>query len=156
MKYYAVRLVVALSTFIIGLTSASLLGPFNYEAAPNGSAEQEVLQVERQYVRANLQRDTAALDDILAYEFTITAYGHRISTKEQRLALLRNPDFIFESLKTDDLQVKVSGDSATVTGAAVLVARNHGEEFTTPVYRFTRAYEKRDGRWQIVSVRVLR
>ena len=113
-----------------------------------------MLQVEREYIRSNLERDTVTLDNILADEFTIRGYRRIVTNKSQRLALLHNPDFAFESLKTSDVRVEVDGDRATLTGDAILQIRDGDEEITSPPYSFTRKYEKRDGRWQIVSVRV--
>jgi ketosteroid isomerase-like protein len=156
MKYYAVRLIAAFSTFIMGITFASVLSPSHHDAVSNGKAEQEVLQVEREYIRANLQGDTATLDHILADDFTINCYGRRVVNKAQRLALLRNPAFGFASMETNDVQVTVSDESATLTGEAVVQGHYQDEEFTSPPYRFARTYEKRQGQWQIVSVRVIR
>lgn len=156
MKHYVIRLIVALCTFIIGLTTSSVLNPFHSQSVPNTAAEREVLQVEREYIQASLERDTDTLDSILAEEFTIDrAYG-RVSNKAQRLALLENPDFAFEGINTDDVQVEVNGDKATVTGMAVTETRDRGVHYTSGPYRFIREYEKRDGRWQIVSVRTTR
>lgn len=156
MKHYAIRLIVALCTFIIGLTTSSVLNPFHSKSVSNGPAEREVLRAEREYIQANLERDTETMDSILADEFTIErAYG-RISNKAQRMALLENPDFAFEAINTDDVRVEVDGDKATVTGTAVTETRYKGDEFTSGPYKFIRDYEKRDGRWQIVSVRTMR
>ncbi len=155
MKFYALRLIVALTTFVIGLTSATVLNAFRFDTATSSAAQQEILQIERQYVQAHLQKDTATLDNILADEFTISSY-RRVTNKDQRLALLRNQYFAFESINTDEVKVDVNGDNATVTGEAVVQGRYGDREFTSPTYRFIREYEKRQGLWQIVSVRVLR
>jgi hypothetical protein len=40
-----------------------------------------------------------------------------------------------------------------VTGRAVVRGRYQEDEFTTLPYSYMRVYEKRQGRWQIVSVR---
>lgn len=153
MKHYAIRLIVSLCTFIIGLTTSTLLSPFNPASVANSQAEREILQVEREYIQANLDRDTDTLERILADEFTIErAYG-RVSDKAQRLALLENPDFAFESIKTDDVHLKVNGDQAILTGVAVIETLYEDKEYTSAPYRFTRQYERREGRWQIVSVK---
>ena len=78
----------------------------------------------------------------------------RIITKAQRLAQLSDPDFAFEAINTDNVEVEVNNDRAVVTGEAYTQTLQGDEEQTSPVYRFTRSYEKRDGRWQIVSVTV--
>jgi hypothetical protein len=153
---FAIRLIVALSTFIIGLSSVGILSPLNFESASNGKAEQEILQAERDYIQAHLQRDTTTLESLLADEFTIGGGGRRSMNKAQRLALLEDPDFAYASIKTNDVQVLVNGESALVTGFAVVQGHDGERDFISPMYAFMRQYEKRQGRWQIVSVTVRR
>ena len=57
-------------------------------------------------------------------------------------------------MHADYADVEVNGDTATVKGTAYIQTRYNDEEYISPTYRFTRNYEKRDGRWQIVSVRI--
>jgi ketosteroid isomerase-like protein len=145
----ATRLPVALVTFFVGIAAANLGAPLWTGASVAHTAEERaVLTVERQYIRAHLERDVDALDRVLADDFT--SFGGRVR-KEQRLALLANPWFTVASLETDDVSVGVSGDEAWVAGRARLSGRYGGRDFTTPPYRYTRRYEKRGGRWQIVS-----
>lgn len=153
MKHHAIRLIVGLLTFAIGLISATLLPGSRFNAVSNSKAEQEILQVEREYIQAHLDGDTAALDNILADEFIFEGHGE-IETKAQRLTLLETPDFGFESINTSNVRVEVNGDTATVRGDAYIRSFRHDIEFTSPKYRFIREYEKRDGRWQIVGVQV--
>lgn len=153
---FAIRLIVALSTFIIGLSSVGILSPLNFNSASNGKAEQEIRQAERTYIEAHLQRDTATLESLLADEFTIGGGYRRSMNKAQRLALLEDPDFAYESIRTYEVQVLVNGDSAVVTGLAVVQGHDGERDFTSPMYTFMRQYEKRQGRWQIVSVTVRR
>ena len=98
--------------------------------------------------RAHTERDVAALDRVLADDFT--SFSGKVR-KEQRLALLANPYFVVTSLATDGVSVSVRGDEAWVSGTARLSGSFRGRDFTTPRYEFMRRYERRDGRWQIVS-----
>jgi ketosteroid isomerase-like protein len=148
--HIATRLPVALITFFVGIAAANLAArvwPGNVAAA-HSADERAVLEVEREYIRAHTERDVAALERVLADDFT--SFGGRVR-KEQRLAFLANPLFVVTSLETDDVSVGVSGDAAWVAGRARLSGSFRGRDFSTPHYRFTRRYLKRDGRWQIVS-----
>ena len=145
MRYYATRIPAALITFVLGVASANLVG---YVWA-GSSEERAVRAVEREYVRAHVERDVAALDRVLADDFTMF---RGTVTKEQRLAWLSNPFVRITALDTDDVQVVVDGGHAIVTGTARLSGRFRRREFTTPRYGYTRHLEKRGGRWQIVSV----
>ena len=144
MRYYATRIPAALITFVLGIASANLAA-YVWGAS---SDERDVLAVEREYVRAHVERDVAALDRVLADDFSM--FGGRV-TKEHRLALIANPLFNVTSLKTSDVQVVVNGREAILTGTARLSGGFRGREFTTPRYGYTRHLEKRGGRWQIVT-----
>ncbi|HEX3560077.1 MAG TPA: nuclear transport factor 2 family protein [Pyrinomonadaceae bacterium] len=146
--HIATRLPVALITFFIGITTANLTATLWPSAASRTADEQAVLSVEREYLRAHTERDVAALDRVLADDFT--SFNGRVN-KEQRLALLANPFFVVTSIATDDVSVSVRGDEAWVSGRARMAGSFRGRDFTTPRYGFTRRYERRDGRWQIVS-----
>jgi Domain of unknown function (DUF4440) len=144
MRRIATRLPAALLTFVIGVASAGL----GADVWSGTSDERAVLAVEREYIRAHVERDVAALDRVLADDFSM--FGGKV-TKEHRLALLANPLFIITSLDTEDVNVVVSGKEAWVTGTEKMAWRVRKREFSTPRYGFTRKYEKRGGRWQIVS-----
>ena len=147
MQRHAIRLTVALATFLVGLTSSNVLNALRADTA---SAEREVLSVEREYVRAHLERDVAALERLLADDFS--SFRGRV-TKEHRLAMLANPYFEVVSLSTRDVEVSVSGDEARVSGKATFKGVLAGREFETPNYKYTRQLAKRDGRWQITHMR---
>jgi ketosteroid isomerase-like protein len=151
MKHLAIRLVVSLFTFVIGIASFALLHTGRHPAVANSKEAQAVLEVEREYIEANLQSDVETLDNILSDDFAIRTRWEIIS-KGERLTQLSNPNFAFEAINTDNIEVEVNGDSAIVTGEAYTQTLQFGLDKTSPVYRFVREFEKRDGRWQIVSV----
>jgi ketosteroid isomerase-like protein len=156
MKQAAIRLVVSLLTFAIGIFSAALLHPTRSHAVSNSQEEQAILRVERQYLQANLNADTDTLDEILADNFTLTSTGGRrrkVESKARRLARLDSLDLAFERIATDNVKVEVDGDRAVLTGEASIESRDSDMEVIASTYSFTRIYEKRQGRWQIVSVR---
>jgi ketosteroid isomerase-like protein len=148
-----IYLLVSLATFLIGVTVASPWSAGTHHAtAVYSSAQEELMSVERKYLDAHIQRDVAALDSVLADDFVVLHRFGRIGDKAERLALVDNPDFTFLSVDTSDVDVFVNGDEGIVTGRAIVHGRYADHEFMSPQYRYTRKYEKREGRWQIVSV----
>ena len=147
MQHHAARLCVALVAFLVGTASVRLINTVNPAAS---GAEREVWAVEREYVRAHLERDVAALERLLADDFS--SFRGRVR-KEHRLAMLANPYFKIVSLNTKDVDVSVSGDEATVSGTATLKGSLGGRDFETPNYKFKRRLERRNGRWQITHMR---
>ena len=148
MRHQTIRFAIAVATFFVGLAATNAFNLVYFGSAADGSAEQEVLKVERTYIRAHLERDVAALESVLADDFT--SFRGRVR-KEHRLALLSNPLFNVTSLVTEDVSVKVEGNEARVSGSARMTGDFRGREINTPRYGFTRRYELREGRWQIVS-----
>jgi len=148
MRSYAIRLSVAVATFLAGSALAGLFGFSPFEAPARGREERAVLAVEREYIRAHTERDVAALERVLADDFT--SFNGRVR-KSHRLAMLANPLFNVSSLEPDDWAVRVRADRARVRGTARRAGTFRGRVFDIPPYSLTRRYEKRDGRWQIVS-----
>jgi ketosteroid isomerase-like protein len=150
MRFIIIRFAVALITFAFGTTAAYLL-PSRHSISVrkhNPCAESAVLQVEDEYLRAYRERDVAALNRILADNFTVF---HGRVTKADRLALLSNPDFIVDSLDTTETDVNVDGNDAWVSGKAHMSGSYMGRDFHTRPYRFRRHYERTGAGWQIVS-----
>jgi ketosteroid isomerase-like protein len=156
MQRIIIHLLVSVATFLIGTVITAPWSAERQTATPHTQVEQELLGIERRYLDAHINRDTATLDSILADDFTIMHRYGRVGDKAERLALVENPYFTFVSVDTDNVDVVVNGDEAMVTGRAVVRGRYEEREFQSPPYRFTRRYEKRDGRWQIVSVQFSR
>lgn len=153
MQRFTVRFVAALITFLIGLTTNTVLTGYWPTGSPGSEVEQEVLSVEQQYKKAHVQSDVKALSHILADDFTLT-YGGRFTTKAERLALIGSSHFKFESIDTRGVQVRVNGDNALVSGQAIVEGWHRGRAYNSPWYGFVREYEKRQGQWQVVGVRV--
>jgi ketosteroid isomerase-like protein len=151
-----IYLLVSVATFFIGITIAAPWAVDRHAASTYNTEEQELLSVERRYLDAHIQRDVAALDSVLADDFVVLHRFGRVGDKAERLALLENADFTFLAIDTDDVDVTVNGNVGMVTGHAVVRGRYVDQEFQSPPYRFARRYEKREGRWQIVSVQFSR
>lgn len=151
MQRIIINLVVSLATFIIGVTAATPWTAFR--ATFDSQDKKDILKLERQYLDAHLARDTTRLNAILADDFTFSQSWGGVTNKAGRLALLENPDFAFESIDTDNVEVSVEGDRATLTGVAVVYSSTRGKPSVTTPYSYERIFERRDGQWQIVSVR---
>ncbi len=150
MQRLFIHLVVSVATFIIGIAAAT---PWtSFRAATDGQEKQEILRVEQQYLTAHVNRDRDALAQILSDDFTFTNNWGGTADKDARLSLLENPYFAFQSIDTRNVSVTIDGDTAYVEGQASVRGISYGKDFVTAPYTFTRRYEKRDGRWQIVSV----
>jgi len=110
----------------------------------------EIDQAEDAWRAAMLKGNSAALDALLADDYTaITAKG-AIQTKEQALSSLRSGAFQLTSLTISDRKVRIYGSTAVVTSLAELTG-NKSQDMTGR-YRYTRVYVRNtQGQWKIVS-----
>ena len=70
-------------------------------------------------------------------------------TKAEELASMKGDKTVLESLELSDLNVRVDGNAAIVTGVNQVKGRDaQGKAFDRRV-RFTDTFVKRDGRWQV-------
>lgn len=152
MLRYGIRLSVSVATFILGLVVSLVPSPFSSGAAKVSAFEREVLEANQQYLDAHIRRDAAALEGLLADEFTISGPFGRFADKAQRLALLTDSDFSFIDISSRGTRVSASENAGEVSGYAVLKGSYAGRDYTSPLYHYTRRFERRDGRWQVVSV----
>ena len=157
MLRYGIRLSVSMATFLFGLALAFVPSlPSSTDAQRGGAFESEVLEANRQYLDAHINRDVAALDRLLAEDFAFEGRFGRVTGKAQRLALLADPDFAFTDISSRGTRVTASENEGEVSGYAVLRGVYAGQDYTSPTYHYTRRFERRGGRWQLVGVEVSR
>jgi hypothetical protein len=156
MLRYGIRLSVSVATFILGLALSLIPSLFSFGAPAEGAFEKEILEANRAYINAHINRDVAALDELLADEFVIGGRYGGVTTKSQRLALLKNPVYSFIDIESSDTRVTATENYGEVSGYAVLTGQYTGREATSTSYRYTRSFERRDGRWQVVGVTTYR
>ena len=147
-------LVIAVLAVAVAVTTFALSQMLGQEAASSGSAAQEVKDLVNQWDEAFMRRDTAALDRILADDFTYTdSSGAVLDRTQYMMSLIKSPDIaIQQSYTSEDVNVRVYGDTAVVTGRSSVKGRSRGKaQFLPGQYRFTDVWVKRQGRWQAVA-----
>jgi ketosteroid isomerase-like protein len=119
-------------------------------------AEQAVRKIEGMYRDAVMQQDVAGVGRILADDFVATSSRGEIRDKAKEIDDIRpSPDYKMEGFGLDDMNVRIFGDTAIVTGRSVLQVAFKGQS-STSVFRYTRVYVKRDGRWHAVAQQLTR
>ena len=120
-----------------------------------GNTEQAIRQLMKEQANAQQKNDTAALERIWADDFTFTNSSGEVQTKAQRLAEIKSGELKFESISIDDVQVRVYGDTAVVTGRGTVKGQRRGQDLTGQS-RSTSVYVKKQGRWQVVATQITR
>ena len=111
------------------------------------TVQTQLSDLEKRWTQANIDGDKAALEQILADEYS---GGDPPHNKRQYIDELQ-PDTAVKSWELEDLSVDLNGDRATMTGYLRQVTTGGNE-----VYSFTDEFVWRDGRWQATGSRTVR
>jgi ketosteroid isomerase-like protein len=125
------------------------------EEKKQSSDEKILAQLEQQWADALVKRDQAVIDRITAPDWMLTDPEGNLTTKAQADTDLKSGTVAFESFKTDELKVRVFGDTAVVHGLETEKSK-YKDKDTSGQYRFTDTFVKREGRWQCVATHVTR
>jgi uncharacterized protein (TIGR02246 family) len=115
----------------------------------SGEDEKALYQIEQDWGVANLKKDMAAIDKILATEFQAN-YPGMVGNKKQFFSVLKSDTSKIEPDVPSDMKALVFGDTAIVHGLVTVKSSMAGKD-TSNQYRFTDVFVKRDGRWQCVT-----
>ncbi len=117
------------------------------------SDELELKRLEDEWLSTYLRGDKSTFDRIVADDFTGTDESAVLRNKAQERELVQAPPTgsIKVSLTNEDVQVRIYGDTAIVTGRIVQKAERAGQDSFGFQSRFTDTFLKRQGRWQVVA-----
>lgn len=113
--------------------------------------EQQVLQIERDWIDAFVKGDTETLDRILADDFIFTDPAGNILTKTEWIADMVGGTLKFESIQIDELKVRVYEDFAAVANGRTTVKAQSKEGGFNGKFCYTVMYVKRNGTWQAAA-----
>jgi ketosteroid isomerase-like protein len=115
-----------------------------------GSTEDEIRRVEIEWGDAFERRDMETLDRLMADDYILTDPLGSVRTKAESLAAIERNEVHFESTKSDNVKVRINGDTAVVTGRSTFRGRYKGWSMAGQ-YQYTDVLVKRRGSWQAVS-----
>lgn len=90
-------------------------------------------------------KDSSVLKLLLSDDFSNVSSNGRLLNKKGYIADVK--DMTIASLKTDDLEVRLYGDTAVAVGVLVVLYRNGNSDY----YFYTRVYAWKNDKWQMVS-----
>jgi len=114
------------------------------------SEEDEVRRMEWEWGEAFERKDVATLDRMMADEYILTDPLGNVRSKAESLAALKSNEVNFESTKSDDVSVRINGDTAVVTGRSTFRGRYKGWSMSGQ-YQYTDILVKRRGEWKAVG-----
>jgi ketosteroid isomerase-like protein len=114
-----------------------------------GGVEQQLKQMEDDWQKATRTKDAARLRRIIAEDWVATDEKGKALNREQYISqTTSNPDVI-QSNEDFDMQVRVYGNTAVVTGGLTERGMRNGTAYLD-TYRWTDVFVKRGGHWQAV------
>ena len=116
----------------------------------DAAVKDALVQIEHQWGDALVKGDVTAFGRYIADDWILTWSDGSLVTKPMALADLKEGALKIESLRFDDVSVRVYGDTAIVTGM-VIERSKFREKDTSGKRRFTDVFLKRDGSWQAVA-----
>jgi ketosteroid isomerase-like protein len=139
-------------TMLIALMFPALVmgqGETKSKAPKAPGVEQQVKQMEDEWSKANMKKDTAALRSIIAKDYFVTDDNGKILNREQFISIITSDSDVIESNENFDVQVRVYGNTAVVTGGTIEKGTRKGTAFTD-TSRWTDVFVKHGDRWQAV------
>ncbi len=117
--------------------------------------EEELLKLEKEFARAIVKNDAEAIGQFIADDWVIIdADGGRID-KSRFLGAVKSGVLIHEMMESDDVEVRIYGDTALVSGMTRTKGNFMGREFSTQE-RATDVFVMQNGRWQCVFSQLTR
>src|ERR1043165_1609609 len=115
-----------------------------------GSVDQAIRQLDHERIQAPIGADTAALERIYADDFVGIGPSGTVRTKTQVMSDFTSGELRFQSITTDEVQVRVYESTAVETGLSPMVGQDKGKAVPSDT-RFTRVWIKQHGGWRLVA-----
>jgi hypothetical protein len=115
----------------------------------SSQAEDEIQRLEVARSKAQVQGDTAKLDELLAPEFLEINVAGQIRTKAENIEGHKTGQMHWEKFDLDDVIVRVYEETAVVTGRLTRKGTFGGRDISGQSH-YTRYYIRRKGHWQAI------
>ena len=116
-----------------------------------GQIKEDLITLEREIGRANLNCDYKFFDQVEADDFIFTDAAGNVSDKKQDMAGEKDCRKSDGTYDVSDAEVRIYGLTAVVTGRVTVNAKNKEGNTVARQSRFTDVFLWRDNRWQLVA-----
>jgi ketosteroid isomerase-like protein len=142
-------------TFVIGFllfttVSIALAQTQTARRNQNTSVERVIRQLDSERIQAQIAANAVALNRIYADDFIGIGPSGTVRTKPQVLSDFTSGELKFQSITTDDVRVRVYGNTVVETGRSTMIGQDKGKAVPRD-NRFTRVWIKDGGRWRLVA-----
>jgi uncharacterized protein YndB with AHSA1/START domain/ketosteroid isomerase-like protein len=120
-----------------------------------GYAEQELTAVAHAWDRAMTENDADAIGHYMADDWTIIGPDGSVSDKVAFLGLVKSGALTHDVMTSEDLNIRVFGDTAVVIARGESGGKYHGQPFRE-VERVSCVFVRQQGQWRCVSTHLSR
>jgi ketosteroid isomerase-like protein len=113
------------------------------------TAEEELLKIEKEFAETILKNDVEGIGRLVTDDWIIIDPNGEIVDRARFFEVIKSGALTHDLMESEDLRVRVYGDSAVVTAVTHTKGKFMGQEFRTQE-RATDVFVKHDGRWQCV------
>jgi len=139
-----------IALFALSVTSTALGQKQDAENDQKKIIDRTIRQLDSERIQAQIGVDTLALNRIYADDFIGVGPSGTVRTKPQVISDFTSGGLKFQSITTDDVQVRVYGNTAVETGRSTMIGQDKNKVVPRD-NRFTRVWVKLNGRWQLVA-----
>ena len=144
------RRTLVIAVVILAATSIALGQTQSAKRDQKRNVEQAIRRLDKERIQAQVHADAEALDRIYADDFIGVGPSGTVRTKPQVIADFTSHDLKFQSITTEEVQVRVYGNTAVETGRSTMTGQDKGKDVPRDT-RFTRVWVKQQGRWRLVA-----
>ena len=121
----------------------------------DGSVSQELIRVANEWDRAMVENDAEAIGRYMAEDWTIIGSDGSVGDKPNFLELVKSGTLSHDVMTSDDLRVRVYGDTAVVTARGLSGGKYQGQPFRE-VERSSCVFVRQEGQWRCVLTHLSR
>jgi ketosteroid isomerase-like protein len=103
--------------------------------------------------KAIVRKDRAAIEGNMAEDFRQIDREGNVETKKSFVDGLMSPDLQIDPYTVEELDVRLYGDTALLSGRTRMTGRYQGKPFASH-YRYIDIYVRQGDAWKIVSVQI--
>ena len=144
------RRTLVIAVVILAAMSIALAQRQSAKRDQRRNVEQAIRRLDKERIQAQVHADAEALDRIYADDFIGVGPSGTVRTKPQVIADFTSGDLKFQSITTDEVQVRVYENTAVETGLSTMVGQDKGKTVPRDT-RFTRVWVKQQGHWRLVA-----
>jgi ketosteroid isomerase-like protein len=117
--------------------------------------QEELLNLEKEFAQATIKNDAEAIGRFLADDWVIIDADGGIIDRSRFLGVIKSGALTHEMMASDDVSVRIYGDTAVVVGLTTSKGKFMGQVFTSRE-RATDIFVKQHGQWQCVFSQLTR